>query len=232
MPTSTQKTSKLATDQGFSLIEILVALFLAALIFLAIPSSENSRRHQDLQTAVDDIDRAVRFAGNESVLRNTVVRLRIELEKSPVEYTVEYGPSENLVLPTLQPDADKDLKEAEEEKKRLAKLDSQFTKVEEFADMTREFSPEVEFLGVATSFQKKLIREQSAAIYFYPTGERDAALLFFGTQDEIAVLEVLPFQDKTDDSYYPAPITEGDVGKADDFKETKMEEIAKNWLEK
>ncbi len=232
MPTSTQKTSKLNSDQGFSLIEILVALFLAALIFLAIPSSENSRRHQDLQTAVDDIDRAIRFAGNESVLRNTVVRLRIELEKNPVEYTVEYGPSENLVLPTLQKDVDKDLEEAEDEKKRLAKLDSQFTKVEEFSDITREFSPEVEFLGVATSFQKKLMRDQAASIYFYPTGERDAALLFFGTKDEIAVLEVEPFQDKTDDSYYPAPITEGDVGKVDDFKETKMEEIAKNWLEK
>lgn len=236
MPTSTQKTSKLITDQGFSLIEILVALFLAALIFLAIPSSENSRRHQDLQTAVDDIDRAVRFAGNESVLRNTVVRLRIDLEKSPIEYTVEYGPSENLVLPALQPDAEKDLKEAEDEKKRLAKLDSQFTKVEEFADLTREFSPEVELLGVASSFQKKLMREQSASIYFYPTGERDAALIFFGTQDELATLEVEPFQDRTNDTYYPAPIAreddERDVGKADDFKETKMEEIAKNWLEK
>lgn len=215
-------------------MEILVALFLAALIFLALPSSENSRRHQDLQTAVDDIDRSVRFAASEAVLRNTVVRLRIELEKDPVEYVVEYGPSDNLILPVLEPDKEKNLEEAEAEKKTIAKLDSQFTKVEEFEDLTRELSPEVTLLGVATTFQKKLIREQAASIYFYPTGERDGAMLFFATQDELATLEVLPFQDKTEDTYYPAPpapTEEGGVGKVDDFNETKMEEIAKLWLE-
>jgi prepilin-type N-terminal cleavage/methylation domain-containing protein len=234
MPISTQKTSKFLNDQGFSLLEILVALLLAALIFVAIPSSENSRRHQDLQTAIDDVDRSVRFAASEAVLRNTVVRLRIDLEKSPTEYFVEYGPSENLILPAMQDETEKDLKEIEEEKKQLAKLDSQFTKVEEFEDITREFPGEVTFMGAMTTFQKKLIREQPVSIYFYPTGERDGALLFFSTQDELATLEILPFQERTEDDYYPAPPPqEGeDVGKVDDFLENKMEEIAKNWLEK
>ncbi len=233
MPISTPKTSKTPLhDQGFSLIEILVALFLAALIFLALPSSENSRRHQDLQTAINDIDRAIRFAASEAVLRNTVVRLKLELEKSPVEYIVEYGPSENLILPLLESEKDKDLEEIAAEKKTIAKLDAQFTRVEEFEDLTREFSPEVALLGVATTFQKKLIRGQAASIYFYPTGERDGALFFFATQDELASLEVTPFQDKTEDNYYPAPTSDGDVGKAEDFNETKMEEIAKAWLEK
>ncbi|MBY0518359.1 MAG: prepilin-type N-terminal cleavage/methylation domain-containing protein [Bacteriovoracaceae bacterium] len=228
-----QKTSKnLSNDQGFSLIEILVALLLAALIFLAVPSSENSRRHQDLQHAVDDIDRAVRFASNEAVLRNTIVRLKISLDKTPVEFKVEYGPRENMVLPVLDVNKSLNLEEQELEKKKLAKIDSQFTSVEEFAEITREFSVEVEFLGAATSFQKKLIRDQSASIYFYPTGERDGALFFFGTQDELASLEVQPFQDKTKAEFYPAPTTEGNVGKTEDFRETKMEEIAKNWLEK
>jgi prepilin-type N-terminal cleavage/methylation domain-containing protein len=91
MPTSAQKTFKkiLSHDQGFSLIEILVALLLAALIFTALPSSEDSRRHRDLQNAVNDLDRAVRFASNESVLRNTLVRLNVNLDKMPIEYTVE-----------------------------------------------------------------------------------------------------------------------------------------------
>ena len=61
---------------------------LAAMIFLAIPSSDHVQKHRDLKTAVDDLDRSVRFASNESVLRNTVVRLRISLDKSPIEYTV------------------------------------------------------------------------------------------------------------------------------------------------
>ncbi len=232
MQTSTQKTSNHFRNHGFSLIEIMVALLLASLIFLAIPSSENSRRHQELQDAVEDIDRSVRFASNEAVLRNTVVRLRIDLSKTPMEYTVEYGPRENLVLPVLQKAEDLNLEEAELEKKRLAKIDSQFTKVEEFEDLTREFSPEVEVLGVATAFQKKLIREESASLYFYPTGERDGALVFFATQDELAVLEIEPFQDKTNATYHPAPTDSENVGKAEDFRETKMEEITKAWLEK
>jgi prepilin-type N-terminal cleavage/methylation domain-containing protein len=218
-------------DQGFSLIEILVALFLAALIFLAIPSSEDSRRHRDLQTAVDDIDRAVRFSSSESILRNTVVRLVINLEKLPVEYYVEYGPSENLVLPTLQDSNKLSVKETEMEKKKMAQLDSQFTRVEEFTDITREFSAEVEMLGFVTTFQKKLIRDQAAAIYFYPTGERDGALIFFGTQDELAVLEILPFQDRTNAEYIPMAFPEGSVAKSGDIRETKMEEIAKSWLD-
>ncbi|MFP5491875.1 MAG: Tfp pilus assembly protein FimT/FimU [Bacteriovoracia bacterium] len=232
MQISTRKISKLSNDQGFSLIEILVALFLAALIFLAIPSSEDSRRHQDLQSAVDDLDRAVRFSSQEAILRNTVVRLRVDMDKSPVEYTVEYGPSENLVLPTLMDPEKLDLEEAEKEKKKMGQLDGQFTTVEEFEEITREFSAEVELMGVASQFQKKLIRDQRAAIYFYPTGERDGALLFFGTQDELAVLEIEPFQDKTRASYYPAPTQEGEIAKADNFRETKMEEIVKTWLDK
>lgn len=211
----------------------MVALLLAALIFLAIPSSENSRRHQDLQTAVNDIDRAIRFASSEAVLRNTVVRVRIELDKTPVEYTVEYGPKENLVLPVLAEEKDKSVEEVEAEKKQVAKLDAQFTKVEEFEDVTREFSPEVELMGVAVSFQKKLIRDEKANLYFYPTGERDGALLFFATQDELATLEIEPFQEKTKATYIPVPQRpEGDVGKAEDFRETKMEEIAASWLPK
>jgi len=102
MPTSTQKTSKLISNhQGFSLIEILVALVLAAMMFMVIPSSDHVQKHRDLQTAVDDLDRSVRFASNEAVLRNAVVRLRISLDKSPTEYTVEYGPAGNLPLPDM-----------------------------------------------------------------------------------------------------------------------------------
>lgn len=232
MLTSTPKISNSSShDQGFSLIEILVALFLASLIFLALPSSENSRRHQDLQSAVDDLDRAVRFAAQESILRNTVTRLKIELEKSPVEYVVEYGPSENLVLPTLVDTTKLDLEEIEAQKRKQSQLDGQFTKVEEFQDVTRAFSPEVELLGVANQFQKNLMRDQTATIYFYPTGERDGALLIFATQDELATLAIEPFQEKTRASYFPIPQVEGEIAKADDFRETKVQELVNTWLD-
>jgi prepilin-type N-terminal cleavage/methylation domain-containing protein len=59
----TQKTSKLVSNhQGFSLIEILVALLLAAMIFLAVPSGDSAQKHRDLRAAVDDIDRSIQHA--------------------------------------------------------------------------------------------------------------------------------------------------------------------------
>lgn len=233
MPISVAKTSNsLHHHQGFSLIEILVALLLISLMFTLIPSSEDSRRHQDLQRAVDDIDRAVRFAMNEAVLRNSIVRISVDMDKDPPEYVVEYGPKGDLVIPQAQEDKSLSLDEEKKLKAEQGKLDSQFNKVEEFAEVSREFSVEVQFLGVATAWSKKLQKTGKTAAYFYPTGERDGALFFLGTQDELGVLEILPFQDKTGAYYYPFPKVEGDdaVAKVQEFQENKILEVFQAWL--
>ena len=237
MSTSAAKTSKpLLNHQGFTLIEILVALLLISIMFTLIPSSDNSRRHQDLQRAVDDLDRAARFASNEAVLRNSIVRLRVDLEKQPAEYYIEYGPKGDMVIPLDVPETNLSLDEIKKKKELQGKLDSQFHKVEEFADVSREFSLEVQFLGMATAWSKKLQKTGQAQAYFYPTGERDGALFFLATQDEMGVLEIRPFQEKTIASYFPFPkFRDGDqaaVAKTQQFQDTKMTELFKTWLEK
>lgn len=229
MPTSIQKTSKLISNhRGFSLIEILVALVLAAMIFLALPSSDHVQKHRDLKTAVDDLDRSVRFASNESVLRNTVVRLRISLEKSPTEYTVEYGPAGNLPLPDMPEKLSKSLEEVKAEADKRASIDRQFTKVEEFEDIKHEISPDVTIMGMASSSQKALITEGEAVLYFYPTGEKDAGLIFFSTTDEIAYLEIAPFLAETNSVFEPLPASS--VAKLEDILQTRMDEVYKQWL--
>lgn len=231
MLTSTTKTSNQFLNQrGFSLIEILVALVLAALIFLAVPASDHVQRHRDLQTAVEDIDRSVRFASNEAVLRNTVVRLRISLDKSPVEYTVEYGPAGNLPLPEMPEKTSKSLAEEKAENERRAALDRQFTKVEEFEDIKHEFSSDVTVLGVATTSQKKLVTEGEANIYFYPTGEKDGGIIIFSTIEEIAYLEIAPFLSETNTVF--EPLNTSGVAKLEDILQTRMEEVYKQWLDK
>lgn len=229
MPTSAQKTFKILSNQrGFSLIEILVALVLAALIFLAVPSSEHVQRHRDLQTAVDDLDRSVRFAGNEAVLRNTVVRLRISLDKSPIEYTVEYGPAGNLPLPEMTEKPSMSLEEEKKETEKRAALDRQFTKVEEFEDIKHEISPDVTVLGLASTSQKKLMKEGEATLYFYPTGEKDGGLIIFSTVEEIAYLEIAPFLSETNSVF--EPLKTNSVAKLEDILQTRMEEVYKEWL--
>ncbi len=233
MPISTTKTSKNLNRQfmgqsGFSMIEILVALVLAALIFLAVPSSDNVQKHRDLQTAVDDLDRSVRFAGNEAILRNTVVRLRISLDKSPVEYTVEYGPAGNLPLPDMPEKTVLSLEEEKVEADKRAALDRQFNKVEEFEDIKHEISSDVTILGVASTSQRELVTEGEAYIYFYPTGEKDGGLIIFSTIEEIAHLEIAPFLSETNSVF--EPLNTQSVARLEDILQTRMEEVYKQWM--
>jgi prepilin-type N-terminal cleavage/methylation domain-containing protein len=229
MPILAPKISKfIKDDQGFSLIEILVALVLAAMIFLAVPSSDNVQKHRDLQTAVDDLDRSVRFAGNEAVLRNTVVRLKISLDKTPVEYTVEYGPAGNLPLPDMPEKTSKSLEEEKSERDKLVALDRQFNKVEEFEDIKHELSNDVTILGMASTSAKKLVREGEATLYFYPTGEKDGGLIIFSTIEEIAYLEIAPFLSETKSVF--EPLKTSGVAKLEDILQTRMDEVYKEWL--
>lgn len=228
MPTSIRKIFNHNNQRGFSLIEILVALVLAAMIFLAVPESDHVQKHRDLKSAVDDLDRAVRFAGNEAVLRNAVVRLRLSLDKSPVEYTVEYGPQGNFPLPDMPEKEQKSLEEEKAEKEKRAKLDREFTKVAEFEDIKHEISPDVTVLGMATTSQKKLMKEGEANLYFFPTGEKDGGIIIFSTVEEIAYLEIAPFLSETNSVF--EPLKESKVAKLEDILQTRMDEVYKEWL--
>ena len=231
MPTSNRLTSKiLSNHQGFSLLEILVALVLAAMIFLAVPTSDSTQKHRDIQAVVADLDRTIRFASNESVLRNAVVRIRISLDKDPIEYTVEYGPQGNLPLPEPTEKTGLSLAEEKIEKDKRANLDRQFTKVEEFEDIKNEVRPSVSILGLASTSQKKIMRTGEAVLNFYPTGEKDGGLIFFSTDEEFAYLEVAPFLADTRSIFERLP--ESSVAKLQDILQTRMDEVYKEWLVK
>ena len=73
---------------------------------------------------------------------------------------------------------------------------------------------------------KGIIKDGNASIYFYPTGEKDAALIFFATYEEFAFLEVAPFLNRTRNGFQ----TLGEsVARIDDVLNTKMDEIYREW---
>lgn len=229
MLTSTQKTSNFSLGhRGFSLIEIMVALLLAALVFLAIPSGDSAQKHRELKAAIENLDRAIRFAANESILRNTVIRLRISLDKAPTEYTVEYGPAGNLPLPEL-PESTENLSLAEQKalQEKSSLLDKQFTKVEEFEDIKQELHNDVLVLGVATTAQRGIKKKGEANIYFFPTGEKDGALIFLATVEEVAHIEIAPFLSETNVVFNP--LDTSSVAKPEDLLQTKMDEVYREW---
>lgn len=230
MQTLTQKTSNhiLKGQQGFSLIEILVALLLAALVFLIVPSNDSAQKHRDLKTDIENLDRAIRFSANESVLRNTVTRLRISLDKSPTEYTVEYGPAGNMPLPEM-PKETENLSLAEQKalQEKASLLDKNFTKVEEFEDIKQELHPDVTVLGIATTAQNGIKKKGEASIYFYPTGEKDGAIIFLSTVEEIAHIKIEPFLMETTTVF--KVLDASSVAKLEDILQTKMDEVYREW---
>ena len=179
-------------------------------------------------SAVADIERAIGFASNESILRNTVVRLRISFDKEPIEYNVEYGPPGNMPLPDMPENTSKSLAEEKIISEKISNLNKQFTKVTEFEEIRHELAPTVSITGIATTFQKKIISEGEASIYFYSTGEKDGALIFFATDDEIAYLEVQPFLSETRSVFIA--LDPESVAKKEDILQTKMDEVHKEWI--
>lgn len=216
-------------NRGFTLIEVLVALLLVSLVVM-IWNGSGDEAHQELISTTESVERSLQFAANESILRNSVVRLRISLEKQPIEYTVEYGPAGNFPLPDFQEEGTKSIATEEAEKAKLTNLDKQFTKVEEFEDVKVELSDEVTVIGVGTTSMKKLITDGDANIYFYPTGEKDGALIFFATTTEMSWLEVQPFLSATRSTYHI--IDTKRVAKLEDILQTKMDEVYKEWIGK
>ena len=95
---SKKNSIHLNNNQGFTLIEILVALVLIALI-LAVSISNPLSSRDDLEKDVNGIERALRFMSDEAALKNAVIRLHFILEGDPQQYAVEYGPSDSFILP-------------------------------------------------------------------------------------------------------------------------------------
>jgi prepilin-type N-terminal cleavage/methylation domain-containing protein len=228
MQTSVQKISNSQT--GFSIIEIMVAIVLVALVFLAIPTGDTTYLHRKLTSAVDDIDRAVRFASNESTLRNAVVRIKFDLEKSPVTFTVEYGSRGQIVVPEIEEAKELSLEELESKKKEREQFDSQFNPIEEFKDLSRPFSPEVSFLGLASINSKEIITEGQVSLYFFPTGEKDESLIFLAAGTEIGTIELDAFGEEVYPRYHTFNLGKDEFDKLVNLRDNKMKEDYQQWL--
>ena len=193
----------LNSNQGFTLIEILVALVLVAIVLgLALPDSFSTAGNLDQQS--DDIERSVRFMSDEAALRNSVIRLHFMLGKSPQEYAIEYGPSSSFVLPPeseIEPTT-LTLDEQEKAKKEESSLNLKFNKIKEFQESNKEVEEDIKILGIGHSNSKKLKTTGDVSIYTFPTGEKDEAIIILGNEVKIISLEVNAFNQKIEKKSY------------------------------
>jgi prepilin-type N-terminal cleavage/methylation domain-containing protein len=179
-------------QSGFTLIEILVALFLLTVIFIAIPTSNPDDSRQKMEQALDDMERIVRFADNETILRNSIVRLHIQLDQDgQMTYSLQAGPQGSFVLPKLETDLSKlNLKERQELEKKQLDIGGQFSDIPEFKDSNRGIPEGIKFIGMGCHGFQALKVEAPFDLYFYPNGDRDNCLLIFASRYEIATIEI------------------------------------------
>jgi prepilin-type N-terminal cleavage/methylation domain-containing protein len=214
-------------QHGFTIVEIMVALSLIVLIFTLIPTSSPEKDHATMQEAVDNIDRAVRFSNNESILRNAIVRIRFDLGTEPVEYLVEYGEGADLILEESKDLSKLSIKERARELAKSKKMDSQFVRVDEFVNENNKLPEGVSVYSIATTYYKNMITDGNASIYFYPTGERDSSIIIFNNGFELGTLIIPPFEQRTDDDYFP--FSESELANLNDSLENKAKEVFDKW---
>ncbi len=177
-------------QKGFSLLEVLVALALMALIF-AFVSFGGAGPRQQLDSALENIERSLRFSSDESTIRNTVIRVHFFLDKNPAEFAVEYGPADSFMLPpTTEESAVKSLAEEEKSQKEQKKRDQGFARISEFQEKNAVIPDDVKLIGIASANQKNLTTEGQPSLYVFPTGEKESALIIVANSLEVAALSV------------------------------------------
>ena len=217
------------TNQGFTLIEILVALVLVALVLTISFSSPFTSSRDNLDHEVANLERAIRFMADEAALKNAVIRLHFILDKDSQEYAVEYGPSDSFILPP-KPEFETKVETKEEEekkKKELKNLNLKFNKVSEFQEKNTELPSSIKIIGVATPQSEKLQSGSEVSVYAFPTGEKDEALVIIASDDDIISLEVSPFSAKIKRQVFPlGKVTEKDLPEK---QQEKAKEIFEKW---
>jgi hypothetical protein len=185
---------------------------------------------QKLDEALDKTERALRFAQDESVLRNVVVRVRINLETTPQTISVEYGPSDNFVMPVeAEEKLVKSKSEEEELKKAQDNLNKKFNRVPELEAASLEIPEEVSLFALSNDSKKKLITKGEISLYSYPSGERDSGLLFFASVDEVVSLSMDSYAQSFDREYVLIENTSSTTKEREENLIDMAQDIYKKW---
>ncbi|EQC47856.1 prepilin-type cleavage/methylation N-terminal domain protein [Bacteriovorax sp. BSW11_IV] len=203
---------RFSQSRGFTLIEILVALAILALAATLLIGFFNTER-AELDKASKTIERAISLAENEAIFRNSFTRLRFDLKSdaellypgdpitmnSKQEFTVEYGTTSNLTIDPELFGIEKDDEEAQKEKK---KYEQNFSMLPEIEEGKVEIPSQVRLFGIGSTLLKSFITEGQVALYTFPSGEKDTAIIILGTSSELVSIEINAFASEPDRRYY------------------------------
>ena len=207
MRTSTSMTRRTnrplyLSTKGFTLLEILIALGLMSLVF-SFALNYNFSSRQLLEAEVKKIERAIRYSGDETSLRNKIIRIKFDLEKTPQSFTIEYGPDDNFVLPAKKYPEKDSLTETKLKKlsKDLKKIDKKFIPLSDISAENLVIDEALKIIGIGIIEDQKIVYDFYPSIHFYPSGERDGVVIFVASEQEIIGIVVSPFKNDIQNIY-------------------------------
>lgn len=210
-------------------MEIMVALMLVALLFVSLPDSNFNSDREKLQQTIDLLRRAIRYSNNESVLRNNLVRMRFKLDTEPMKFKLEYATQKELVLPNFETDGS--VSQEEERQNQEKSFNKKFSSIPEFEETVGEFNEDIAVVGIGTSLFKGLYTDKDSSIYFYPSGERDAALIILYSGQEFATLSIEPYSEKMKEHFEISNITnELSEDEQEQALQKRAKELYEQWL--
>jgi prepilin-type N-terminal cleavage/methylation domain-containing protein len=210
--------------KGFTLIEILVGLLLISLTFGLVITNVDSSRDR-LEEVRQQIERSIVFSIDEAAIRNTLVRIHFIFDDQQQKIGVESGEVGNTMLPSFLFQEQENIKE-EELKKQKKELKNRFQLLKDFQESMYSIENDIRIIGVASSISRQLVTEGEAAVYFYPSGEKDDALIIIGSEQELIAMKISAFLLKVDLDYHPLELL------PEDNIFEKQQELAKEIFEK
>lgn len=219
-------------------MEILIALVLISLVFTSFRYFTVGPK-ENLRFTLEKLEKIIQFASQEAIMRGSVVRLRFSFDKLPQEWILEYGPDGDFILPSLEKYSNEErltLMEQERRDKELGELNRSFQAVPDFAQGHEKIPMDVLVLGLATTSRKDLVNFGDSALYFYPTGEKDSAILLLGINQksnvQILKIEMQAYLPDIKIDYYPIEMS-GDVITQDEIEQAllkKSKELHQEWV--
>jgi len=123
-------------------------------------------------------------------------------------------------------------KEREKYVKQIEDLNKKFNLVKEFDEKNKQIEDNIAVIAVGTSLSEDLITEFHASIYFYPSGEKDNAIIILGSEEELVSINIDPFTLEIERNYHPLNIesTDKEVILAEQRELAK--ELFNEWIKK
>lgn len=181
-------------QSGFTLIEILVAMFLMAMGALVLLNSGGGSSEQ-MDKALSNLERSIRFGADEAALRNVVVRVNFKLNLDPQEFAVEYGPDAQYIPPPLAQENISELSgsELKQYQKKQEENSRKFNRIRELQEESFQVYYPLKVVGVGLEQGESLIFDGEASLYIYPSAEKDAAIIILADDIQIRTLSIDPY---------------------------------------